>query len=149
VALFKIIFIDDKHGWIVGDYGRIFRSTDGGTTWSLQKTGTDAILLDVEFVDPLNGWAVGEMGTILHSSDGGITWETQTSEITYLMNGVEFADRLEGWICTYGNILHTTDGGNNWRVQIERKMWFYDIYTDKNGKIWASGDYGEIMHSFN
>lgn len=29
----KIHFADDKHGWMVGGFGLIFRTTDGGKTW--------------------------------------------------------------------------------------------------------------------
>jgi photosystem II stability/assembly factor-like uncharacterized protein len=28
-----ISFADDKHGWMAGGYGLIFRTTDGGKTW--------------------------------------------------------------------------------------------------------------------
>jgi photosystem II stability/assembly factor-like uncharacterized protein len=34
-----IQFIDDKTGWLVGEFGGIFGTTDGGKTWSLQRAG--------------------------------------------------------------------------------------------------------------
>jgi len=48
-------------GWVCGDGGRAFRTSDGGANWSELSCGmirTDAID-DIYFVDSTNGWAVG------------------------------------------------------------------------------------------
>lgn len=34
-----IHFLDDKNGWLVGDFGNILGTTDGGKTWKMQKSG--------------------------------------------------------------------------------------------------------------
>jgi photosystem II stability/assembly factor-like uncharacterized protein len=34
-----IHFLDDKTGWLVGDFGNILGTTDGGKTWKAQQTG--------------------------------------------------------------------------------------------------------------
>ena len=45
-------FVDDRHGWAVGDLGTILATTDGGQTWNRQRSGgTRAALLGL-FAEP-------------------------------------------------------------------------------------------------
>ena len=69
----------DPNGWAVGFGSTIVHTSDGGTTWAPQTSGTDNALFSVEFTDASNGWAVGDSGTIVHTSDGGATWSGQDS----------------------------------------------------------------------
>ena len=64
--LLRVRFTDQSTGWIVGERGAIFRSTDAGFTWVEQDNGTKASLYGLSFPDPAHGWATGERGTILH-----------------------------------------------------------------------------------
>lgn len=59
---------------IVGDKGKIFRSTDAGATWIKQKSGTTKRLWKVAFVDSTTGWITGDSGMILHTMNGGYSW---------------------------------------------------------------------------
>src|SRR6266513_3064886 len=68
----------DLIGWAVGDSGTIVHTSNGGSIWSPQTSGTSQALLGVAFPDVTNGWAVGSAGTILHTSNGGTTWSPQT-----------------------------------------------------------------------
>src|SRR6266851_3341498 len=63
---------------VVGTYGTILHTTDGGASWSLQKNGTEG-LWSVTFPNAQTGWAVGPNGTILHTTDGGASWNLQNS----------------------------------------------------------------------
>jgi photosystem II stability/assembly factor-like uncharacterized protein len=51
---------DKGNVWIVGYYGAILRSSDGGKNWTRQDSGTSSSLLGVDFVNDREGWAVGE-----------------------------------------------------------------------------------------
>ena len=51
---------------------QILRTTDGGTTWITQLSGTTEGLRSVSFTDANNGWAVGDNGNILHTTNGGV-----------------------------------------------------------------------------
>jgi photosystem II stability/assembly factor-like uncharacterized protein len=82
-------------GWAVGDGGTILHTSDGGTTWTAQTSGTTNLLSLVEFTDANTGWAVGVGGTILHTSNGGTTWTAQTSGTTNFLTGVEFLNEPE------------------------------------------------------
>jgi photosystem II stability/assembly factor-like uncharacterized protein len=66
-------------GFAVGTGGRILNSTDSGTTWADQTSGTSANLTDVSFAsDALTGIAVGEGGVILRTTNGGEPSPTPT-----------------------------------------------------------------------
>ncbi len=70
-----MFFTDLKNGYIItGDgsslpYGGsdIYKTIDGGKTWSHQNTGTLNLLKKIFFVDSENGWIIGDFGTILHT----------------------------------------------------------------------------------
>jgi len=53
-----------NNAWAVGDSGRIFRTTDGGSQWVLEETPIFNELESVFFVGQ-KGWAVAEEGRIL------------------------------------------------------------------------------------
>ena len=57
--------VNANTGTLVGDYGTIVRTTDGGNNWTIQSSGTTQTLWGVSFTDATNGTAVGENGTIL------------------------------------------------------------------------------------
>ncbi len=59
-------FTDSIHGWMVGEWGNIYRSFDGGSTWDpFDHNATSAALKAVTFSDDMNGWAAGRGGTII------------------------------------------------------------------------------------
>ena len=67
---------------LVGEAGTILRTTDGGTNWILQTSGTTEILKSVFFTDADTGTAVGYGATILRTTNGGTNWFSQSSGIS-------------------------------------------------------------------
>jgi photosystem II stability/assembly factor-like uncharacterized protein len=111
-------FVDSSHGWVVGDFGSVQATTDGGVTWQVQDSTTDKALLSASFTDTSYGWAVGDSGTIVATTNGGATWYRQLSGTTKDLHGVWFTDRTRGWAVGEGGIiLATTDGGASWILQ--------------------------------
>ena len=51
--------------------GKIFKTTNGGTTWTIQWSGTTNYLHSVYFTNANSGYTVGDDGTILKTTDGG------------------------------------------------------------------------------
>lgn len=60
-----IRFIDESNGWVVGLFGAISQTKNGGMTWIAQQSHTSQGLLAVDFLDSEKGWAVGWNRTIL------------------------------------------------------------------------------------
>ena len=76
-------FVDDQLGWVVGEEGRILKTTDGGQAWTEQ----DVLPFNLESVRCVDGdraWVLSEparsaageaLGRVLFSTgDGGVTW---------------------------------------------------------------------------
>src|SRR5882724_11201549 len=111
-------FVDANTGSVVGEYGTIVRTTDGGNSWTVQASGTTQTLWAVSFTDANNGTAVGEGGTIVRTTDSGNHWVTQPSGTTLQFRGVSFSDSNNGAaVGEGGTILRTTNGGNSWSPQ--------------------------------
>ncbi len=111
-------FNDSTHGWAVGEYGTVLRTTTGGATWYEQEYGRTDNMLSVVMVSDTEGWAVGDNGVILHTIDAGDDWLEQSSGVTIGLNAVVFLDNLNGWVSGDDEtILHTSDGGANWTIQ--------------------------------
>ena len=58
-TLKSITFVDEQHGWAVGGYGTILRTTNGGDSWEQVKRPTAAELQEVRFFTANIGYAAG------------------------------------------------------------------------------------------
>ncbi len=114
--------------------GRIWRTTDGGRTWSLRYQATDTtVFLDaIDFWDDQHGIVMGDpMGGrffLLVTEDGGDTWseapvtarpEALAGEAAFAASGqVLVVDGMRGaWIAsggTHARLHRTTDRGATW-----------------------------------
>ncbi len=135
--------------WTCGDNGFIKKTTDGGTTWSDQTSGTTLGLHGIDFINANEGWACGYTGTILHTTDGGATWTEQVSTTANLLSSIKFSDSQNGWACGYtGTILRTTDGGTTWTnysLEGGTLVWLQSIALINANEGWIVGDDGVII----
>jgi photosystem II stability/assembly factor-like uncharacterized protein len=115
---FGVDTVDGDHAWVVGNFGAVWATSDGGATWVAQKAGTLVPLFDVDFADTTHGWIVGKGGLILHTTDGGRRWTPQPSPVA---GGKHFfcvkaIDADTAWaVGDWGAVASTTDGGATWR----------------------------------
>ena len=58
----SIYFSSINTGWVSGDCGYMFKTTDGGVSWGQQNTGGTNFLNSVVFVTDSIGWSVGGGG---------------------------------------------------------------------------------------
>jgi photosystem II stability/assembly factor-like uncharacterized protein len=149
--LYGTKFVDPRDGWVVGGFGTIFRSTDGGATWMPQVSRTTEHLYDVDFVDEERGWAVGRSGTILHTDDGGKTWTPQTSGVGVEKHlfSVDFADAQHGVVAgDWGVILTTSDGGRTWEDHsLQEDVILNDVTLVDAKRGWIAGEVGTVLHT--
>jgi photosystem II stability/assembly factor-like uncharacterized protein len=61
-----VVFTDSSMGWVVGDFGFIWKTTDGGKTWERIESGTTADLNRIVFVENGRvGYIFGDDHTLL------------------------------------------------------------------------------------
>ncbi len=128
--LHAITFVDQRHGWVVGDRGVLLRTTDGGRRWRLVEMPVDCSLHDVCFLDTRTGWVVGgSVKPYTHSShavmlvtqDGGDSWQKLPVETLPLLRRVQFFDQRRGIVLGQSEpfapsgAFETRDGGRTWR----------------------------------
>jgi photosystem II stability/assembly factor-like uncharacterized protein len=65
--LLRCSFADPNNGIAVGWNSLIYRTSDGGGSWSSESSNTVNPLSSVSFIAPNKAWAVGSGGTILHA----------------------------------------------------------------------------------
>jgi len=140
-------FPDDRTGYLLGsqytdpDPSILYRTTDGGASWSRVEGSKATILrtvLAISFVDQMIGWAGG--GVILKTTDGGETWVTQVAAAT--IREFHFLSKDYGFAVGGKTILRTHDGGSTWenltpaddRIKDLRNVHFLD---ENNG--WVVG----------
>ena len=75
-------FSDALIGWAAGDNGIIFKTSNGGESWSALSVPGNFNFRDVDFADAQTGWACGVNGTILKTTKGGANWIIQTASGT-------------------------------------------------------------------
>jgi photosystem II stability/assembly factor-like uncharacterized protein len=138
---------DGRNGWACGDGGRIVRTSDAGSSWSIMTTPTTSRLNAIWFVDADLGFTVGDAGLVLTTVDGGTTWtRILTVPAAENLHDVHFANADSGWVVGAAGVgLRTIDGGATWeRVGM--------AVTDLNGvsffgskEGWAVGNGGIIL----
>lgn len=99
--LYAVSFFDARFGWAVGARGAIYQTQNGGATWRLQSSNTDADLFDVKFADNSRGWAVGAQGTLLETRNGGATWTLIKTDTTHNLERLHVAAR-GALVCAVG-----------------------------------------------
>jgi photosystem II stability/assembly factor-like uncharacterized protein len=118
VNLYGLSYGDPDHAWVVGEFGIVMASSDGGVTWTQQHTPIESTLFGVRFADAKHGFAVGIDAVILATDDGGATWRAVPPPVTQRSYYDVALRGTTGWIVgESGTILKTTDGGTSWTVE--------------------------------
>ncbi|MBI5404561.1 MAG: T9SS type A sorting domain-containing protein [Ignavibacteriae bacterium] len=155
IYLYDIQFPHKHHGYVGGDSGRIYKSTDFGFTWFRQSTPSVQSNYSLFFVDSLRGWAVGSIdygnsGQILKTTNGGVNWISDLQVNTYL-KCVRFSSYNTGWVVgAKGTIFYTTNCGNNWLryPKMTSQELRYIYFKDANNG-WIMGYNGLLLRTTN
>ncbi|MHA7817264.1 MAG: YCF48-related protein [Pseudohaliea sp.] len=74
----RIKFVDPDHGFAVGEFGTVVRSSDGGASWDyLPPIPNDFYPMAADFLDRETGWVGGLDGVVWQTTDGGQHWVRQ------------------------------------------------------------------------
>lgn len=154
VGGFDVInFINEQRGWAVSKQAQVWRTTDGGRTWTetaslrppdgaTEFTSANSIL----FADEQRGWIV-ETFSVWHTEDGGRDWARGLSTSLPASAGndildIFFLNPQVGWACgSRGRLYHTIDGGFTWHSQVVANGddYFYQIQFIDTRTGWLKG----------
>lgn len=140
---------DKDHVWVVGYWGKILHTADGGKTWQIQKSPTTDPLFSVSFADTQRGVITGRDGALLFTEDGGKIWKFLQNPKKVHLISVSHSDPQNFWaVGDFGTIIHSYDGGRIWKDEslqedtILNMVYFFDT---QNG--WIVGEFGKILHT--
>lgn len=159
-ALHAVQFVGSKSGWACGDHGTVWKSQDGGVTWSHLPTPTQASLRSICFLTNQFGWIAGRttqpftgigMGVLLKTSDGGKSWEECPVPLPPLYY-VKFFGTDEGVAVGEATsqfptgVLMTSDGGETWQpvAGAQSAGWLAADFADIERGV-VVGDRGRIV----
>ncbi|HKC90104.1 MAG TPA: hypothetical protein VKE23_02130 [Candidatus Limnocylindria bacterium] len=94
----------------------IFRSTDGGATWTYAST-VPTFEGSVAFVTPTRWVEIAPPGSSKETTDGGASWHAYTTDYSQaapVAGEIVFGDASVGYATVRGSIQRTTDGGAHW-----------------------------------
>lgn len=160
--LFSACFIGDTEGWVVGELGRAFHTTDGGHTFTRSDTGTRAALLAVACLPDGSVVITGQKGLALKSTDHGATWQTLDTGVTRELLSVSFATPEQGVaVGDFGTLVRTEDGGKTWskvplpsdivlpediaEIVEPGDVLLYDVEFATPERGWVVGEFGVIL----
>ncbi len=138
-----ISFADARHGWYGTGKGDLFRTTDGGASWTKVAARPGTFIRALGFVDASTGF-IGNIGTdyypgvtdttpLYRTDDGGLTWApvdlggktiAGVCAIDVLRSQRIYQGRLEPLLIVHAagrvggpaGLLRSTDGGKRWSV---------------------------------
>jgi photosystem II stability/assembly factor-like uncharacterized protein len=143
-----ITFLNKRVGFIAG-FNTILRTTDGGRSWQLSRSGQGAVIRDITFFNGSKGLAVGHKGLLLATEDEGQHWQVADIFADALLRSVVFINKnfalIAGDRDGNGNSLwQTNDGGKTWRKAQGDFPDIHQIIRTKN-RVYLIGDSGTVL----
>lgn len=105
-------FPNASTGYVVGDYGVYFKTTNGGLNWSVNNAPVSGNLIDVDFIDAQNGWLLSVGAQLLVTNNGGASFTVVNTPAPFIQ--VQMLSPLLGFASSGAGLYKTTDGGLNW-----------------------------------
>ncbi|HSD64779.1 MAG TPA: YCF48-related protein, partial [Ignavibacteriaceae bacterium] len=122
----------------------IFKTTDGGISWTEIPVTEGLIGGRIQFIDENIGWI--ESFGLYKTTDGGYNWEMQVPSLYDFF----FINENLGWYINNNQIYRSTDGGQSWESQNSgTNNTLYTLFFIDQNNGWVSGDIGTILYTPN
>jgi photosystem II stability/assembly factor-like uncharacterized protein len=115
-----LYFFDEKVGFAAGNLSSgvdvIFKTTDGGQSWSSVQNLAFQTLNCISFADDKHGAAGGNKSAMLYTTDQGVTWKNAAVNTAdqLTISAIKFYNGLNGIAVGSSLVLKTSDGGATW-----------------------------------
>ena len=138
--LLDVWFKNIQEGFVIGAYGMMFKTVDGGNSWSAWSSKVENPerfhLNSITKIDDQRLMIVGEAGLMLRTVNGGDTWTQMLSPydgsffgVMNLSNNVQLAFGLRG------NLARSDNFGLSWRLEDTHTQQTLMGATDHLGRI--------------
>lgn len=153
-------FLNETTGWIVGEFGQIRSTKDGGHTWDAQHGSllggkfrdimSLPTLLCVRFRDEQHGIAVGTYGTIVSTQDGGATWKFEESPVGTPLYDIRWLPDGDTLIVGSSGVVLRGNSAQGWKPATMPPgvfTWISAVDFDSGGHGVAGGGHGLVLTS--
>jgi photosystem II stability/assembly factor-like uncharacterized protein len=117
-ALLDVWFEDEQRGFVVGSFGTIFQTLDGGKTWQpwMDRVASKE-LVHLNAVKGIGGqiFIVSERGTLFRLDRARNQFEPVTTGYQGSLFSIAGRERSVVAVGLLGNAFHSIDGGTTWR----------------------------------
>ena len=164
---YAVEFADTQHGWIVGEFGKIMYTTDGGETWKEQEKtlmeGTGFFdLLDlptlfgVHVIDAQTAIGSGLEGHVVRTNDGGVRWGFEKIDpgevplVDPLYDVTQLPDGTGWGVGAAGEVIRKGPADAAWtRAKIGQDVltWLRAIHFSDPQNGWMVGGFGLIFRT--
>ena len=163
---YDVQFLDLQQGWIVGEFGKILHTDDGGESWREQQRtlmeGSGIFdpldlptLYGLHLVDAQRGVASGIEAHMARTTDGGARWSFDKFEVEYplldpLFRVVELPDGQSWAVGAAGEVVRRAAGATAWkRAELGQDVltWLRGISFSDPQNGWMVGGYGLIYRT--
>lgn len=148
----KLDMIDYQTGYAAGYNGAVWKTTDGGTTWTDVGHGVaigSTDLSDMSVIDVNNVYVMGN-DRIYKTTNAGGFWTNVEDAAMNMIQCSTFVDVNNGWFVDNTKVWYTTNAGVSWSsVSKPDSRFMVDIkFLDANTG-WMVGEAGLIFKTTN
>ncbi|MBX7045312.1 MAG: T9SS type A sorting domain-containing protein [Ignavibacteria bacterium] len=158
-GLNAVIALDNINVFAAGNAGKVFRSSNGGTTWAKYTIGSIDYKCASAFGNDV--WVGGSDGKVYKTTKINSSVNSYATGTSNPINGIWFVNSSIGFACAGGGLVYkTVNGGINWSLSnsgipaaalnsISFRDANYGVVVGDNGKIFMTDNGGGSWASVN
>lgn len=128
-----VAFYNDRKGWVVGEFGMVLYTEDGGASWKRQVSASGKLLFGVEVVGEDHLVAVGSEGTFMETRDAGRTWLKVETGVDNHILGICTVGEMTYLVGTQGLVLIRDPSGGFKKLKVGFYTWYNAVrFIDPN-----------------
>ncbi|MCX7736110.1 MAG: YCF48-related protein [Candidatus Kapabacteria bacterium] len=136
--------------WVVGDYGTVLYSSDGGENWEDLGLGSENDIFNIYVINKNKIIVSGSNGFIARIINNGELTEYLDVGYDSYITSMKFLSEKVGFVGIDSlKILKTTDGGDSWKevYKGDPDDWIMSFEFIDNSEGWAVSDMGLILRT--
>ena len=114
-GVWGVDLLNQSVGFVIG-VTTVYRSTDGGNTWSVVPEPLGNSIAMADFSSTSTGIAVTTNGAVITTSDGGATWTQSSSNSSFAVTSLCMSSSTTGFATNAnGDVYATSNSGSTWQ----------------------------------